>query len=117
MTQSALRVKNKLIRRYGAGTLPHSFALGAATVVLLVKGETLYIHTLHVAKDARGSGHGSRALKQVIKEADASGVVLRLRVLPYDGDRSFKRLFAWYSQYGFYRTIGNFMRRNPRRVK
>lgn len=113
----ALRAKLELLNGYEPGEFTQSFVLGDATVCLGLRGEALYLVSIHVHKESRGQGHGQRALSTVLQVCDKWGVPCSLRVRPFNGNRSENKLRLWYASNGFYPTRGQYMKRQPRRVK
>lgn len=108
------RVKQVLLEKYPKGEFPHSFAIGAATVVVHVRSAALWVQSLHVRRGQRKAGAGTRALRAVLRQCDAHRAVCRLRVDPFDGARSVRRVTAWYARHGFTDQGDRYMRREPK---
>lgn len=71
------------------------------------------IHRINVPESARGKGHGTTLLKEIIEDADQEGVMLILGPSP-SGGLDFDQLVAWYERYGFTWTrSGAMMERMP----
>lgn len=67
-----------------------------------LRGGLLEISHVQTINTARQRGQASLLLQKVCAEADAAGMVLLLRPLPYDDapmDRA--QLMDWYSRFGF----------------
>lgn len=115
--KAALKAKLELLNRYPAGEFNQSIVIGKATVCLGIRRDALFIGTIHVPKTLRGKGIGSHALIAVLLVCDKCGAPCSLEVRPFDGNRSSNRLRLWYGANGFYNTRGNYMKRQPRKVK
>ena len=90
----------KLLYRYeyGRGAFAHA--------ILRRVQRTLYtLEDLFVVPHLRGRGIGTELLNDVLNDADAYEVTLRLRAVPVDGRlAALERLINWYASYGFVRT-------------
>lgn len=65
-------------------------------------GRIYEINRINVPPQHRGKRHGSDLLKQVLAEADAQRMTLRLFPLA-SGGLGTKKLIAWYERHGFTR--------------
>lgn len=74
------------------------------------------ITRINVPAEFRGTGAGTRLLKQITDDADEHGVTLWLEISPSDG-LNYEELEAWYKRHGFrwYRGSFGIMRRRPAR--
>lgn len=61
---------------------------------------TMTITRINVPLGHRGKGLGSKILKAILDDADASGVSLSLEVLP-SGGLNYDELVSWYERHGF----------------
>jgi ribosomal protein S18 acetylase RimI-like enzyme len=113
----AIRAKLYLLKQHKEGEFTQSFVLGFATVCLGIRRDALFIASIHVHRLDRGKGHGQRALEEVLRVCDKYGCACSLEVRPFSGNRSENRLRLWYEKHGFYATRGQYMKRQPRRVK
>lgn len=115
--KAATRAKLELLNKYKAGEYTQSFVLGAATVCLGIRRDALFLASIHVPKEERGKGHGQRALKALLSVCDKHECACSLQVRPFAGNRSHNKLRLWYEANGFYPTRGQYMKRQPRRVR
>jgi len=115
--KAAMRAKLDLLNGYKPGEFTQSFVLGCATVCLGIRRDALFIASIYVPKDQRGKGYGQRALKVVLDACDKRKCACSLEVRPFAGNRSENKLRLWYEANGFYPTRGQYMKRQPRRVK
>jgi N-acetylglutamate synthase-like GNAT family acetyltransferase len=77
-----------------------------------INGKLYEVHRINVPPAYRGRGFGRELLKQLLADADANSVCLRLWVLP-SGGLGRRKLTAWYLRHAFIQREDGFLYREP----
>lgn len=78
------------------------FQIGKASVEVTRMGDQMTINRINVPQDARGGGEASKALKEILRQADEEGVTVFLTADPVgSGGLSRRQLEAFYGRHGF----------------
>lgn len=98
---------------FPASEFPYSFEIGKVVIILRSTGRGVSVRSFWVPPEVRGQGHGSRAMRRLLRELDAMGCPVFLIVHPFGKGWTMAATRRWYERFGFVTVPGwkNKMRR------